>query len=29
VELKAAIHDEFRKSTEGLAHKDHHFICQG
>jgi hypothetical protein len=29
VELKAAIHDEFRKSTEGLARKDHHFICQG
>jgi hypothetical protein len=28
-ELEAAIHDEFRKSTEGLAHKDHNFICQG
>jgi hypothetical protein len=28
-ELKVAIHDEFRKSMEGLAHTDHHFICQG
>jgi hypothetical protein len=25
----AAINYEFRKSTEGLAHKDHHFIHQG
>jgi hypothetical protein len=28
-ELEAAIHDEFRKSMEGLAHKDHHFIRRG
>jgi hypothetical protein len=28
-ELEAAIHDEFRKNTEGLARKDHHFIRQG
>jgi hypothetical protein len=25
-ELEAAIHDKFRKNTEGLARKDHHFI---
>jgi hypothetical protein len=29
VELEAAIHDEFRKSMEGLACKDHHFIRRG
>jgi hypothetical protein len=28
-ELKAAIHDEFRKRTEGLARKNHHFIRRG
>jgi hypothetical protein len=28
-ELEAAIHDEFRKSMEGLACKDHHFIRRG
>jgi hypothetical protein len=28
-ELEAAIRDEFRKSMEGLARKDHHFIRRG
>jgi hypothetical protein len=26
-ELEAAIHEEFRKGTNGLIQKDHHFIC--
>jgi hypothetical protein len=28
-ELEAAIHVEFRKGTEGLARRDHHFIRRG
>jgi hypothetical protein len=27
--LEAAIHEEFRKGTNGLIWKDHHFIRQG
>jgi hypothetical protein len=28
-EIEADIHEEFCKSTQGLARKDHHLICQG